>query len=263
MTTALESLLQFPAVRRAARGASDWVDLALSGLDAEVARIAPRTRGRLLDVGCGDKRCEPLFRPYVSEYIGVECESTFRDTAASTRSSGPDLYYDGKTLPFEDRSFDTVISIQVLEHTPHPQTVVREMSRVAKKDGIVIVSAPFSFRLHEEPHDYFRYTPYGLRAIFEEAGLVVDGLLTERDVWSVVGHKINSYLAFRVARIESVAQAMGKHGHESPRSTPARFWTLPFVLPTMAAISGAARVLDRVAPDGTEALTYLIYGHPR
>jgi SAM-dependent methyltransferase len=259
----LEAILRVPTVRRAARGASDWVDLAVSGLTAELEAIAPRTRGRLLDVGCGDKRFEPLFRPYVTEYVGVENEATFRATEASHRSTKPDHYYDGKTLPFESRSFDTVISIQVLEHTPQPQALVAEMARVARNDGLVVVSVPFSFRLHEEPYDYFRYTPHGLRSLFESAGLEVDGVLSERGLWSAVGHKINSYLGFRVARIESIAQALGKHGHEGLRSAPPRLWTFPFVLPAMGTISAAARILDRVAPDGTEALTYLVYGHPR
>lgn len=263
MNSALDALLRVPQVRGAARRASDWVDLALSGLLDQLAAIAPRAHGRLLDVGCGEKPYEDIFRPYVREYIGVEYEATFSTTHSSSRSSKPDVYYDGKVLPFESQSFDTVISIQVLEHTPHPQTVVNEMARVAKKSALVVVSAPFSFRLHEEPFDYFRYSPHGLRAMFESAGLVVDGIWNERDLWSVIGHKINSYLAFRVARIESIAQALGKHGHEGARSAPARLWTLPLVLPTMGAISAASRVLDRVAPDGSEALCYMVFGHPR
>jgi SAM-dependent methyltransferase len=261
MVSALDVLLRVPAVQYAARGTVDWVDLQWSSLIQQLKSIAPRARGRLLDVGCGEKPYEPIFRPYVKEYIGVEHQETFSATHASTRSSKPDVYYDGKVLPFESQTFDTVISVQVLEHTPYPQNLVNEMTRVVKSGGLVIVSAPFSFRLHEEPHDYFRYTPHGLRTMFELAGLVVEDIWSERDLWSVIGHKINSFLAFRVARIESVAQSIGKHGHEQAPSSPPRLWTLPFVLPTMGAISAASRVLDRIAPDGSEALSYLIFGH--
>jgi len=258
----IDALLRLSHVKTSARRASDWVDLQLSAIVEHLEAIAPRARGRLLDVGCGEKPFEAIFMPHVTEYVGVEYEATFSGTHSSTRSSKPDVYYDGKTLPFPDRSFDTVISVQVLEHTPHPQQVVGEMARVAKKDGLVAASVPFSFRLHEEPHDYFRYTPHGLRSMFESAGLIVDGIWPGRDIWGVIGHKVNSFLAFRVARIESLAQQLGKHGHESSRSAPPRLWTLPAVLPAMAAISATARVLDRVAPDGTEALSYLIFGHP-
>jgi SAM-dependent methyltransferase len=263
MSGPIERLLNLPPVRAAARGVSNWVDLQWALLDDQLRAIAPRTRGRLLDVGCGEKPYEHIFRSYVSEYVGVEHESTFPMTAASTRTSKPDVYFDGKTLPFEARSFDTVMSIQVLEHTPHPQLLMNEMGRVARKDGLVIVSAPFSFRLHEEPFDYFRYTVHGLTAMFEEAGLSVDGVWTMGGLWSVLGHKLNSFLAFRVARIESLAQSLGKHGHETVRTRAPRYWSFPVVLPAMGAISASSRLLDRVVPDQTETLSYMMFGHPR
>jgi SAM-dependent methyltransferase len=259
----LDRVLQLPHVRRVARLGSDWVDLQYSALIDQLVAIAPRTRGRLLDVGCGEKPYEEIFRPYVREYLGVEYQETFGATHASSRPPKPDAYYDGKTLPFDSRTFDTVISIQVLEHVRSPQNVLNEMARVAKKDGLVIVSAPFSFRLHEEPHDYFRYTPHGLRSMFETAGISVEAVWSQRDLWSVVGHKINSFLAFRLARIESLAQSIGKHGHEPTQAPRPRLWTLPFVLPMMGAIGAASRVLDRLAPDGSEALSYLVFGHAR
>lgn len=161
-------------------------------LNDQLIEVAPRAHGRLLDVGCGEKPYEHIFRPYVTEYIGVEYADVFHTTQSSKREKGPDLYYDGKTLPFESGTFDTVLSVQVLEHTPHPQMVMNEMGRVVKKGGTVIVSVPFSLRLHEEPNDFFRYTPHGLTAMFDQAGLDVDGIRPMGSVWSVVGHKVNS-----------------------------------------------------------------------
>jgi SAM-dependent methyltransferase len=263
MVAPLSGLLGLPPIRRAARRAADWIDLAWWQLDKQLHEIAPRAHGRLLDVGCGEKPYEHIFRPYVTEYIGVEYAPVFETTQSSKRERRPDFFYDGVKLPFESRSFDTVLSVQVLEHTPHPQVIVDEMSRVVKKDGIVIVHVPFSFRLHEEPNDFFRYTPHGLTSIFEKAGLVVDGLWPMGNVWSVVGHKLNSYLAFRVARVGALGQALGKMGHEGERTSLPRYWAFPLVLPTMATVSAASRLLDRVAPDTTEALCFLVFGHPR
>src|SRR5207253_2033321 len=111
--------------------------------------VAPQARGKLLDVGCGDKQFERIFRPYVDQYIGIEHEATFSATAANLGASRPDYVYNGNRLPFEDASFDTVLSIQVLEHTPNPGQLISEMARVLKKDGTLILAAPFSFRLHE------------------------------------------------------------------------------------------------------------------
>src|SRR6185369_3280766 len=139
-------------VQRSVRRLADWIDLQWSLLIRALERVAPRARGMLLDVGCGDKPYEHIFRPYVAHYLGIERQTTFHATAANLGSSGPDFLYDGDRLPFEDGSFDTVINIQVLEHTPYPRYLVAEMSRVLKKGGSLILAAPFSFRLHEEPH---------------------------------------------------------------------------------------------------------------
>src|SRR5882724_3354860 len=181
-------------LRGAARTLSDWIDLQWSLLMHALTRVAPEAHGRLLDVGCGDKPYLHLFRPYVVEYIGVEHEATFRQTAAQAQSSGPDVVYDGKTLPFEDGTFDTVLSVQVLEHTPDPRRLVSEMARVLTPGGVLILAAPFSFRLHEEPHDYFRYTPHGLTTLCQEAGLRVDRIERVGHLWSLLGHKLNSFL---------------------------------------------------------------------
>jgi SAM-dependent methyltransferase len=263
MDFSVQGLLALPPVRRAARTAADWVDLQLTYIMDQMAAIAPRAKGRLLDVGCGEKPYEHIFRPYVTDYVGVEYDATFSATESSRREGKPDFYYDGKRLPFEDKSFDTVISIQVFEHTPDAQTVLNEIARVVKKDGLVVVCAPFSFRLHEEPHDYFRYTPHGLRTMFDRAGLEVEGIWNQGDLWSVIGHKLNTYLARNVARLDGVAQQMGKMGHEDRSTTKPRYWTLPIVVPTMGVVSGMSRVLDRVAHDGTETLSFLAFGHPK
>jgi SAM-dependent methyltransferase len=262
MPSLLQTVLATGPVRKAAVTVSNWVDLQWSLLWGQLEAIAPRARGKLLDVGCGDKPYERLFRPFVSEYVGIEYGDTFAATNTSSHGTKPDLFYDGKTLPFPSGSFDTVLSVQVFEHTPRPQALLNEMARVCRPDGIVIVSAPFSFRLHEEPNDFFRYTPHGLRAMFDAAGLTLDEVHGQGDIWSVIGHKLNSFLGFRLARIDAIAQAMGKLGHEGERRASPRYWTFPVVLPAMLAVSGASRLLDRIAPDGTESLSYLVVGRP-
>jgi SAM-dependent methyltransferase len=240
------------------RKTSDWIDLQWSITIRSLTQVAPEARGRLLDVGCGDKPYEHIFRPFVTEYVGIEHEATFAATSAGSRERKPDVLYDGKRLPFEDRSFDTVLNVQVLEHTPHPAALVCEMARVLADDGLLIVTAPFGFRLHEEPHDYFRYSPHGLRQLCEDAGLEVVRVEQQGSLWSVVGHKINSYLALHVAHLEGLAQTMGKLGHENEASVSPRWWTLPVVGPTMAAVALGARLLDSALHDPQEALGFLV-----
>jgi SAM-dependent methyltransferase len=255
-------MLRWPRLTRTMKRASNWVDLQWSLLVEGLEAVAPMAHGRMLDVGCGDKPYEAFFRPYVTDYVGVEHEATFEQTTASTRSVA-DVLYDGHTLPFADGSFDTVMSIQVLEHTPTPQRLVDEMGRVLADGGTLILTAPFSFRLHEEPHDYFRYSPHGLRVLVEHAGLEVLEVRSQGGLFTVLAHKVNVFLAFRAGRLERVAQGIGKHGHESPSATRPRYWALPAIMPAIIALSAGSRVLDRVLPERTESLGFLLLARKR
>jgi SAM-dependent methyltransferase len=262
--------------KRWLRRTSDWVDLQLSLILASLRRVAPRAKGRLLDVGCGDKPYEAIFSPFVTEYIGVEHRETFELTSASgegleqgqaqgqrSKKAGPDVLYSGDRLPFPDRSFDTVLSVQVLEHTPRPGQLVMEMGRVLADDGILILLAPFPFRLHEQPHDYFRYSPHGLRQLCAEAGLEITHVEQQGSLWSLMGHKLNSYLAFRVANMGGMAQGLGKLGHEQATLARPRYWTLPWVGASMLGIALGARVLDRVLFDPEETLGFMVIARHR
>jgi SAM-dependent methyltransferase len=251
-------LLGVPAVRKVVRRASDFVDIQLSLIVASLREVAPRARGRLLDVGCGNKPYEAFFRPYVTAYIGIEHEATFAATAAGSQGTRPDQTYDGRHLPFPDRSFDTVLNVQVLEHTPHPRALLAEMARVLADDGLLILLAPFQFRLHEQPHDYYRYSSHGLRHLCEEAGLEVLEIRPQGSLWSVIGHKLNSYLAFRVGRVGGVAQQLGKLGHEAAEAPRPRLWALPFVGASMMAVAVAARVLDPLLAEPDETLNFMV-----
>lgn len=238
-----------------ARTAVDWVDLQLTYVIEGLARCAPHASGRLLDVGCGDKPYEHLFTPYVSEYIGVEYDESYSASSAGSRGKA-DVVYKGDRMPFEDASFDTVLNVQVLEHTSRPAELLHEIARVLKPGGLLIISVPFSFRLHEEPHDYFRYSPHGLRELCARAGLELGSVEPQGGLWSLLAHKVNSYLAIRVARMTGATQAIGKFGHEPSAANRMRAWTLPFVGPAVLFNSASARVFDRLLPDPTETLGY-------
>ncbi|RYZ66412.1 MAG: class I SAM-dependent methyltransferase [Proteobacteria bacterium] len=257
MKSFVERVLKQPAIAGVARTAMDWVDLQFTYVVDGLARYAPRARGKLLDVGCGDKPYEYLFTPHVDEYIGVEYSSTYELTAAGARNKA-DVLYDGEKLPFEDASFDTVINVQVLEHTPHPQRLLSEIGRVLKPGGVLILSAPFSFRLHEEPHDYFRYSPHGMRELMGNAGISIEEIHPQGGLWSLVAHKLNSYMALNMARVGQMAQVTGKCGHEKTADAPTRAWLLPFIAPAMVVNATGARILDRFLPDPTETMGFTV-----
>lgn len=75
--------------------------------------------------------------------------------------------------PLGDQTYDAVISGQTLEHCRRPWIVAKEMVRVTKIGGIILLGAPFMWHYHEHPGDYYRYTGSGLAELLINAGGVV------------------------------------------------------------------------------------------
>jgi SAM-dependent methyltransferase len=128
-----------------------------------VASAAHLFRGRVLDVGCGDRPYEEFLRGHYSEYIGIDLETV--------NTSRADVFGDSLSLPFKAVTFDTVFSTQVLEHVKNPFTMFLEISRVMKPGGLLVLTAPQAWPLHEKPFDFFRYTRFGLEELARQAGL--------------------------------------------------------------------------------------------
>jgi SAM-dependent methyltransferase len=82
-------------------------------------------------------------------------------------SISTDVLCVGEDLPFESEQFDYVICAAVLEHTRRPWEVAREICRVLKAGGKVLVDYPFLQSVHGYPHHYFNATPQGAISLFE------------------------------------------------------------------------------------------------
>lgn len=136
--------------------------------------IAQYAHGRLADLGCGKVPLYGAYRDYVSEVTCVDW----------AHSSHPSQHIDHacdltEALPFPDGSFDTLIVSDVLEHIPNPEHFWMEMARILTPNGVLLLSVPFYYWLHEEPHDYYRYTEHALRRFADVSGfelLVLESL---------------------------------------------------------------------------------------
>jgi SAM-dependent methyltransferase len=71
-------------------------------------------------------------------------------------------------------TFDIVVSGQVIEHVRKPWIWLKELARVCKPGGLVLTVNPVSWPYHEAPIDCWRIYPEGMRALCEEAGLIVE-----------------------------------------------------------------------------------------
>jgi len=125
---------------------------------------APYIRGRVLDAGGGFGAWRPVLAGRAARVTNV-------DLAAAGR---PDAVADLKRLPFPPASFDAVFCSQVLEHEREPAALLAELHRVLAPGGHLVLTAPHLSRVHDAPHDYFRFTSYGLRYLLEEAGFAVE-----------------------------------------------------------------------------------------
>lgn len=132
-------------------------------------RHSEHVHGRVLDLGCGDRRYEPFFNGRVDRWVGID-----HPTPGDWRSGRANLFGDAVALPLRPESFDTVLCTQVLEHVPEPLDLLREARRVLKPGGRLILTAPQYNALHEEPRDFFRFTRYGLEHLARKAGFEVE-----------------------------------------------------------------------------------------
>jgi SAM-dependent methyltransferase len=133
------------------------------GLLAELRPLFPELSGHVLDVGCG---CKP-YRALVpaAHYVGLDVDTPF------TRKVGlADVFYNGTEFPLADASFDGVLCSQVLEHVFTPEKFLGEISRVLRPGGRLLLTVPFIWDEHEQPHDFGRYSSFGLQALLERAG---------------------------------------------------------------------------------------------
>jgi SAM-dependent methyltransferase len=123
-----------------------------------LAGISPGT-GRALDLGGGPGELHDPLTRLGYEYVNVDVEP-----------SGPGAVVgDAHALPFEDESFELVVSSDSLEHFHTPQRALEEARRVLKPGGTLAVWVPFLHPFHTS--DYYRYTPLGLRHLLDGAGL--------------------------------------------------------------------------------------------
>lgn len=133
-----------------------------------IKKHSKELNGVVLDFGCGSKPYLSLF-PHVKEYIGLDYENEGHDH----KNENVDVFYNGEKMPFPDDYFDAVLSSEVFEHIFELNNTIVEINRVMKPNGKILITCPFVWDLHEEPHDFARYTPYALLHLMEKNGFEV------------------------------------------------------------------------------------------
>lgn len=88
--------------------------------------------------------------------------------------SSTDVLAIGEALPFADATFDAAMSLAVLEHVRDPFRCARELLRVVKPGGELLIDVPFLQPVHGFPHHYYNMTAQGLTNLFAGGTEVLD-----------------------------------------------------------------------------------------
>ncbi len=197
--------------------------------DKELKRCASQyLAGEMLDIGCGTKPYAELLGPYITRHVGLDHEETQHD------KSNIDLFGTAYDIPAADNSFDSAVCNAVLEHLEEPYEAIAECYRVLKPGGRAIYSVPFIWHVHEAPRDFYRYSYYGLKYLFEKAGVEIGELNALSGFWVTFG-QLFTYNVYRLNR------------------GPLKW--LRIIDAVGLAIQGASYVLDKI--DKTERWTWM------
>ncbi len=154
-------------------------------IEASLLKCEEYVHGKLLDVGCGSKPYQDTYFSAATSYVGVDYAS---------EKSRPDIIASALSLPLDNESFDTVVSTELLEHVPDPLRALREMHRVLKPGGYLILSTPMYWPRHEIPHDYFRYPYDGLLYLVKESGFELVRIFNRGNAYVFLGQVIQHAL---------------------------------------------------------------------
>ncbi len=116
------------------------------------------TKNNILNIGAGGELSKIVKMITNGNLVNIDIDE----------NRAPDMVMDATDLKFENESFDAIFLMEVLEHISEPQLAISEIYRTLKKDGLLVMSSPFVFGLHDKPYDFFRYTKYGLAYLLKD-----------------------------------------------------------------------------------------------
>lgn len=171
-------------------------------LGAEFSRISRVDNSTILDLGCGSRPYFALYNDRFSSCIGGD-----------HNIRGPiDVLLNAAKLPFMSASFDVVLMSEVIEHVREADKALKEIGRVLKPGGLLLITWPFNYMIHELPHDYVRYTEFGMSLLLNNAGLQIEHIFRRGNailvVFVVVEFLANGLFEFLV-RTPFVGRAFG------------------------------------------------------
>jgi SAM-dependent methyltransferase len=177
------------------------------------------------DIGCGEQPLRQQIESHGARYLGIDISQNRQGTV--------DVLAPITSVPLADSSFGVILCTEVLEHVPDTHQAFSELSRLCQPGGIIILTTPFAYPLHEEPHDYVRLTPHQITQCAERNGLGIIELTTAGDELQVLA---------------TVWCNLWSRSAAPSRSRIRSVWNTLMRLPVNLLVAGMSPVLHSVLP---------------
>lgn len=191
--------------------------------------------GTVVDLGCRIRPYEVDVIGNADIYIGIDWGHTIHELSADIVANL------NQPLPVRSDSVDCVLSFEVLEHLAEPGIMLSESLRILRRGGLMVLSVPFQWWVHEAPWDYQRFTRFGLQYQLDKAGFVDIQISETSGFWAMWILKLN-YQLRRLVR--------------GPR--PVRGAIRALLIPFWWVGQTVAPILDRYWPEKNETAGYFV-----
>lgn len=205
--------------------------------------IAEHAWGKTIDLGCGEMPYREKLQAQGEKYFSLDYPGA--TNYFDEKLNRIDVFGDAQKTPFTHESFNTVFSSEVLEHVPDPRAMIEECYRILTPEGALLLTVPYCYKIHLEPHDYFRFTKHGLHHLVTTAGF------TDVDIRPIGGN------------LAAIGQSLSNYLHEAfiadpVTHQPRSLFHLALVLPFCALLQSLFLLLDKVSTLDSLTLGYLV-----
>jgi len=147
------------------------------------------SKKRVLDVGCGKQPFRPILEELGFHYFGLDYKQNSDGTVDIVTPIDVEFIHQYPQI----ENFDFVICTEVLEHVANWDMAFKNISKLLKNNGLVLITCPHIYQLHEEPYDFWRPTPYSIKNFAQKYDFEIVELVQAGSGWDVLGTILTNY----------------------------------------------------------------------